>query len=139
MKKVLNIIVCSLFVMQMIGCSAFRASTQPVNFTCEPKEGVDLVVSGKKYNCPATINAPRNVEMSIEAYKDGYVPYKRTVSYHNNTTFMVLDIIGGCMFAIPFLGLFTAGVKDLDETDIFVKLMSGLNQPASPNATPTKP
>jgi hypothetical protein len=139
MKKVLNIIVCSLFVMQMIGCSALRSSTQPVNFTCEPKEGVDLVVSGKKYNCPVTIEAPRNIEMSIEGYKDGYVPYKKTVSYHNNTTFMVLDIIGGCIWAVPFLGLFTAGVKDLDETDIYIRLMSGTIQPTAPNVVPTKP
>ena len=138
MKKALNIIVCLLFAMQIFGCSALRPSTQPVIFTCEPKEGVDLVISGKKYNCPVTVEAPRNIEMSIEAYKDGYVPYKRNVSYHNNTTFMMLDIIGGCIWAVPFLGLFTAGVKDLDETDIFVKLMSGTIQPTAPSAAPEK-
>lgn len=128
MKKALNVTVCLLITMLMIGCSAFRSSTQPVNFTCEPKEGVVLVVSGKKYTCPVTIEAPRNREMSIEAYKDGYTPYTKTVSYHNNTTFTMLDIIGGCIWGVPLLGLFTAGVKDLDETDIYVRLMPTSNQ-----------
>jgi hypothetical protein len=77
--------------------------------------------------------------MSIEAYKDGYQPYKKTVSYHGNTTFIILDVVGGCMWAVPFLGLLTPGTKDLDETDIFVKLMSVSNQPIIPNAASTKP
>ena len=138
MKRVLNIIVCSLFVMQMIGCSAFRASTQPVKFTCEPKEGVDLVVSGKKYNCPVTVELPRNKEFTVEGYKVGYFPYNRTISYHRSDTF-VLDVIGTCIFLIPAIGLMSPGARDLDETDIYVKLMPGTIQPTSPNAAPTKP
>jgi hypothetical protein len=123
MKKRLNIMLCLLFAMQVVGCSAFKPHTQPVKFTCEPKDGVVLVVNGQRYNCPVTVDAPRNRELSIEGYKDGYLPFKRTVSYHNNDTFF-LDLIGGCIFAVPFIGLFTPGAKDLDETDIYVTLLN---------------
>jgi len=128
----LNIISCFLFIMQMVGCSALRPFTEPVNFTCEPKEGIDLVVSGKKYNCPLTVELPRNREFSVEGYKEGFGPYKRTISYHSNTTFIILDVVGGCIWAVPFLGLLTPGTKDLDETDIYIKLMPVPNQSSSP-------
>jgi hypothetical protein len=93
----------------------------PVKFTCEPKEGVVLVVNGQRQTCPVTIEAPRNRELSVEGYKDGYLPYKRSISYHWNGTF-VLDVIGTVLFLVPVIGLMTAGCKDLDETDIMVIL-----------------
>ena len=121
--KILRIGLCIILFSQTIACSAFNASTQTVKFTCEPKDGVTLVVSGKKYPCPVTLELPRNQEFTIEGYKDEYLPYRRTVSYHNNETF-TLDLIGGCLLAFPFIGLFTPGAKDIDETDIMVILQT---------------
>jgi hypothetical protein len=102
------------------GCSTFKSETQPVSFKCDPPD-INLVVSGKRYSCPVTINLVRNQEFTIEGYKDGYIPYKKVVSYHNNDTF-ALDVIGAILFAIPAIGLVAPGAKDLDETDIFVTL-----------------
>ena len=121
MKKALSIVVCLLFAMQIFGCCAFKPVTQPVKFTCEPKNGVNLVVSGKKYPCPVTVELPRNREFTVEGYQDEYLPYRRTISYHNNETF-TLDLIGGVIWGVPLIGLLTPGAKDLDETDIMVIL-----------------
>ena len=139
MNKALRMAISFIFIVQMIGCSALRPVNQPVNFTCDPKEGVELIVSGKKYICPVTVELPRNREFSVEGYKEGHEVYKRTISYHSNTTFIILDIVGGCIWAVPFLGLLTPGTKDLDETDIYVKLMRVPNQSNSPEATAVKP
>ena len=95
--KILRIGLCIILFSQTIACSAFNASTQTVKFTCEPKDGVTLVVSGKKYPCPVTLELPRNQEFTIEGYKDEYLPYRRTVSYHNNETF-TLDLIGPLIY-----------------------------------------
>lgn len=138
MKKVLNIIVCSLFAMQMIGCSALRPSTQPVKLACEPADGVALVISGKKYNCPVTVELPRNREFTVEGYKVGYLPYTRTISYHRNDTY-VLDVIGTCIFLIPAIGLMSPGARDLDETDIYVRLIPTSNQSIDFKGSSTKP
>lgn len=119
--RVIRLGLCIILLSQTIACSALRSSTQPVKFICEPKEGVVLVVNGQQRNCPATIEAPRNRELSVEGYKDGYLPYKRIVSYHNSDTF-ILDVIGTCLFLLPVIGLMMPGSKDLDESDIMVIL-----------------
>jgi hypothetical protein len=119
--KIVRFGLCIILLSQTIACSAFRSSTMPVKFTCEPKEGVALVVNGQQHNCPATIEAPRNRELSVEGYKDGYIPYKRTISYHRNDTF-ILDLIGTFIFLVPVIGLMMPGSRDLDETDVLVTL-----------------
>ena len=119
--KILRMGLSIIFLSQIIACSALQPFTQPVNFTCEPKEGVSLVINGKKYNCPATVEVDRNQFLSVEGYKDGYLPYQRTISYHHNATFW-LDLIGTCICLIPVIGLMTPGSYDLDETDVLVTL-----------------
>lgn len=117
MKKIIIFVVLLCF----LGCSATRPSTQPVKFTCDQKD-VTLVVNGKRYDCPITIEAERNRELSVEGYKDGYLPYKRVISYHRSDT-AILDIIGTALFLLPVFGLMSAGSKDLDETDIHIILV----------------
>lgn len=113
--------VALILIILLAGCSAFQPFTQPVKFNCNP-DGVTLVINGQKKECPITVDLPRNREMSIEGYKDGYMPYQRTVSYHNSVMFY-LDIIGTCIFLLPVIGLMTPGARDLDETDISVILV----------------
>ena len=119
--KIVRMGLCIILLSQTIACSAFRASTQPVKFTCEPKDGVRLVVNGKKYDCPVTVEVPRNRELPVEGYKDGYAPYRRTISYHKSDTFW-LDALGLCIFFFPVFGLLTPGAYDIDETDVVVTL-----------------
>ena len=119
MKKA-NTVIAIMLCISMSGCSAFQPHTQPVSFKCQPP-GVTLVVNGQKHDCPITLDMQRNREMVIEGYKDGHLPYRRTVSYHNSLTFY-LDLIGTCIFLVPVIGHMTPGARDLDETDITVIL-----------------
>ena len=119
--KIVRIGLCIILLSQTIACSALKASTQPVKFTCEPKEGVNLVVNGKKYDCPVTVDVPRNRELPVEGYKDGYLSYQRIISYHKSDTYW-LDLIGTCICLFPVFGLMTPGAYDIDETDVMVIL-----------------
>lgn len=49
------------------------------------------------------------------------MPYQRTVGNHFNET-GVLDVVGGCLFLVPFIGLATPGAWSLDETDVTISL-----------------
>lgn len=104
----------------LTGCSAFRPQTQMVNISCTPQDAV-LTVNGQRYVSPVQINAKRNRDLSIQCYKDGYVPYQRTVGHHFNET-GALDAVGTFFFIVPGIGLFTPGAWSLDETDIVINL-----------------
>jgi hypothetical protein len=63
-----------------------------------------------------TMQVPTNQSATVMAKKDGFFPATQTVGTRMSTT-GVLDIIGGCIFLIPFFGLLSAGSSKL-ETNI---------------------
>jgi hypothetical protein len=104
----------------LTGCSAFRPSTQMVNVTCNPNDAI-LTVNGQRYTPPVQITAKRNRDLSIQCYKDGYVPSQRTIGHHFNAT-GALDAVGTFLILVPGIGLFCPGAWSLDETDISMTL-----------------
>ncbi len=88
---------------------------------CTPVDSV-LMVNGNRYTPPADISVRRNREVSIECYKDGFVPYQRTIGYHFNST-GALDAVGTALFLLPAVGLFTPGAWSLDETNVAISLI----------------
>ena len=124
MKKSLNQIAKTAMAAMLLGmtsgCSAFRPFNQTVNITCYPDDAV-LMVNGQRYTPPTQVNVPRNRDISLQAYKEGYMPYQRTIGYHFNAT-GVLDAVGTVFFLVPGIGLFFPGAWSLDETDIAVTL-----------------
>jgi hypothetical protein len=118
---VINISVSAFFLAAVTGCSAFRSSTEPMSIRCTPTDSV-LMVNGNRYTPPTEIGVKRNREVSIECYKEGFVPYQRTVGYHFNTT-GALDAVGAALFLVPAVGLFTPGAWSLDETNVNISLI----------------
>jgi hypothetical protein len=108
------------------GCSAFRASTQMMNVTCSELD-VILTINGQRHSPPAQVNVKRNRDVAIQAYKDGFVPYQRTVGHHINVT-GALDAAGTFFFIVPGIGLFCPGAWSLDETDVFITLYAAGNR-----------
>ncbi len=53
--------------------------------------------------------------------KDGYHPGMREVDTEMSMT-GVLDIIGGCIFLLPFIGLAFPGARSLDQNNVSVLL-----------------
>ena len=124
MKKILqatiSIGICAVLLATSTGCSAFRGEMQTMNINCSPPDSV-LMVNGQRYTPPAQVSVKRNRDVSIQCYKDGFAPYQRTIGNHFNTT-GVLDVVGGCIFLVPFIGLCTPGAWSLDETDVTIAL-----------------
>lgn len=104
----------------LTGCSAFRSHSQMVNITCMPNDAI-LTINGQRYTSPAQIEAKRNRNVSIQCYKEGYMPSQRTIGHHFNAT-GALDAAGTFLFIVPCIGLFTPGAFTLDETDIAITL-----------------
>lgn len=80
-----------------------------------------LMINGERHTSPAQVRVKRDENVSIQCYKEGYMPYQRTIGYHLSTT-GTLDVIGIFIFLLPGLGLFCAGSDSLEETDINVDL-----------------
>ncbi len=51
------------------------------------------------------------------AKKDGYYPVTRDIGT-KMSTLGILDIIGGCIFLLPFIGLAFPGSQELDQNNI---------------------
>jgi hypothetical protein len=120
MKKTIVFFVCFTFMTQ--GCSTLNSSTQQIKIACTPSDGVTLIVnSQKQLQCPIQMDVPRNKKLTIEAVKDNYFLYSKTVDYHLNGI-GTLDAIGIAFTFFSVFGLLSAGAWDLDETSIDVIL-----------------
>jgi hypothetical protein len=80
-----------------------------------------LKVNGDRFNCPAEIKVRRNNYVLIEAEKEGYENYIKSIDYHLNGT-GITDAVGAAIWYIPGVGLMVPGAWDLDETEITVDL-----------------
>jgi len=79
------------------------------------------MINGQRYESPVSIKVKRNRSVSIECYKEGYVPYDRMIGTHMNIT-GTLDTLGASFLFVPSIGLFYPGAWSLDETEVPVTL-----------------
>ncbi len=116
--KYLNFFVLCIFLIQ--SCSAFNPKTQVVSVSCKPADA-KVIINGARFDCPAKMHARRDKKLVLEAYRDGYEPYKETIDYHLNQT-GEYDIAGSIFIIIPIIGLFFPGAWDLDQTEFEIQL-----------------
>lgn len=116
--RIISVVMTGLFLLQ--ACSAFNPSTQLVTVNCEPKD-VRLMLNGERFDCPAKAYIRRDKKLLVEAFRDGYAPYRDTVDYHLNKT-GEYDIAGSIFIIIPIFGLLMPGAWDLDQTEIEIQL-----------------
>ncbi|NCP97254.1 MAG: hypothetical protein GW824_11555 [Deltaproteobacteria bacterium] len=124
MNKIVKAIVsggmAGMLLVATTGCSAFRAHNQTMNINCTPEDAI-LMVNGQRYSSPVQVSVKRNRDVSLQAHKEGYVPYQRTIGHHFNGT-GALDAVGTLLILVPCVGLFTPGAWSLDETDVGINL-----------------
>ena len=120
MKSVASVGMCLFLLVGTTGCSAFRGHRQTLNITCNPEDAI-LIVNGQRHSSPAQVRVKRNRDVALQCYKEGYVPYQRTIGQHFNVT-GALDAVGTLLFLFPCIGLFTPGAWSLDETNIGINL-----------------
>jgi len=103
-------------------CSMFAPSTQQVTVTASERDAQIFINGNLMGTGVASSSVRRNQDVSIMAKKDGYYPATRTIEPTLSTA-GVLDIIGGCIWLIPFFGLLASGSHKLDTNNITI-LMS---------------
>lgn len=102
------------------GCSAAKSNTQTISVMCKQTD-VTVKINGDRYNCPVKAEARRDSKMLIEATKNGYEPFSKTVDFHRSNA-GIADTIGICFFFFPVFGLLTPGAWDLDQTEFNIDL-----------------
>jgi len=121
MKKMTRVIcsaglVVSLALVQS-GCSVFAPSTQSLSITASERDA-EIYVNGH-FEGTGVVNTRvvKNEDVAIMAKKKGFFPATRTIPTQMSTA-GILDVIGGCIFIIPFIGLFYAGAHQLQTSNV---------------------
>ena len=104
------------------GCSVFQPRTQRVTIVpSEPDAKIYLnnnpVGTGK-----TTLELERNRSYAVSA-RSGQSMGSASVGRRVSGT-GVLDIVGGCIFLVPFVGCFTPGFWELDKSVVSVPMSS---------------
>lgn len=119
-KKVLSGFVCVIFLISSTGCSCFQPSTIPFSVVTNPE--ADIYINGQYLGKGSgTMNIPRDQGVNVMAKKDGYFPATQSVNTKMSTS-GVWDVIGGCIFLLPFLGLLSPGARDLEVHSVTLNL-----------------
>ena len=118
--KIFKSIICILLSVQICGCSIFVPTTQKLEINGNHADA-KVVVNGKEVKVPAVVEVPRDKKVFIVITKDGYYPCYETV----NTTLSpwgFLDIAGGWLILVPFIGLVFPGSHQLEQDNLYFVL-----------------
>ncbi len=128
-KKSVRFILAASMVSIISGCSFFAPSTQSVYINGTPADAT-VIVNGKEVKVPAELEVPRNENLTIIAFKDGFEPYNKTTGY-SLSSIGTLDAIGSWLLLLPGAGLLAPGAWELMENNFYYVL--------TPVKTDTKP
>lgn len=81
-----------------------------------------LTVNGKIIKCPVEMDVERDKDLLVQANKDGFMPYERTIK-HQLSSSGQLDTLGFLLILVPGIGLLSPGAWDLEELDINIKMV----------------
>ena len=115
--KSVRLIVALSFSIWSVSCSAFVPWTQRIHIVASEPAAKIFVNGEYAGRGRVTTRVPRNENLSVMAKSDGYAPTVRNVGNKLSTT-GILDIVGGCIILIPFVGLLFPGAHELEETNI---------------------
>lgn len=101
-------------------CSIFRSSKADLSIATSPP-GASVTVNGEPVGVtPIRTSVPRDaVSILIELY--GYKPESKEVPCGLSWS-GILDIVGGCIFLLPFIGLLFPGAYTPDTTTFSIVL-----------------
>lgn len=127
-KPVISLIVLLTFAFQF-GCSAFAPRYQSLTVTATETDAQIFINGLPAGKGRAVTRVPRDQDVALMAKKDGFeVSTKEVPSYLGKLG--ILDIVGGIIWLVPFVGLFFPGSQDLDTYNVTL--------PMYPNSQPQK-
>lgn len=119
-KKIAYSFVSLVLVVSIAGCSLFVPHKQTITINGKPANAT-VVVNGRQYTTPATVEVKRNKGVNIVVSKKGYSTFV-SHSGHSLSTWGILDVIGGVCVLVPFLGLLSPGAFELDQDNFYYVL-----------------
>lgn len=114
------------------GCSLFVADKQAVRITASDPQAKILVDGQEVGTGTAAVQLKKNRSHTILA-QSGARQGAATVGKRISTT-GVLDIAGGCLFLVPFLGVLGPGFWQLQSDEVAVLIPTGQETSAGPQA-----
>ena len=120
LKKSMLLLLAAVTLIAAGGCSFFAPATQTIHINGTPADAA-VVVNGNTVKVPATIDVPRNKNLTIVVHKNGFKPYKMTTGY-SLSTIGVVDAIGCWLLLLPGAGLFAPGAWELMEDNFYYTL-----------------
>ena len=120
-KKFVCLLLITSFGFLSSGCSMFVSHKQSLGITTSEPDA-QIYVNGEFIgNGNMSMRVPRDQSVSIMAKKDGFYPATRDIG--TKMSFIgILDIIGGCCFLLPFIGLAFPGSHSLDRNNVAIVL-----------------
>ena len=117
MIKIISALLIVTIMCTQWGCSAFVPWSQDLSVTSSELDA-EIYVNGRFVGTGNIIvRVPRNQNVSVLAKKDGYYPSIRHIGTTISAT-GVLDIIGGSIILIPFIGLAFPGAQSLNKDNV---------------------
>jgi hypothetical protein len=121
LKRFVSLLLVLTFMTLQSGCSLFVPSHETVMVTTSEADA-DIFINGNfAGKGTVTSSVKRNANVSIMAKKEGFQPATRSISKTLSTTGLV-DVVGGFIFLIPFVGLMAPGAWDLSEQNISIMM-----------------
>jgi hypothetical protein len=121
MRRVFTVVLAAVLLMDCTGCSLFASRYQTISVSSEPM-GAQVTINGENAGTtPLEHSVRRNQETSILVRKDGYQPATRHTT-KGLSSIGILDVVGGCIFLLPFLGLLSGGAWEQEPANVAVIL-----------------
>jgi len=120
-QRFISLVLIVAVVFLQSGCSAFAGSRQSFSVTASERDA-QIYINGELVghgNVQTTVS--KNKSVSVMVKKEGYYPATRDIG--TTMSFIgILDIIGGCIFLLPFIGLAFPGSHELDKSSVSIIL-----------------
>jgi len=118
---------CCIFVMVMIvlvthsGCSIFLPTEQTDSVVTSERDAKIYINGSFSGTGMASLSVKRNENVAIMAKKDGYYPVTRNIS-KTMSPIGIVDVIGGCIWLVPFVGLLAPGAWEVQQTNVTLQM-----------------
>lgn len=91
----------------LMGCSLFGPRMQTVTISSDPPHAIVRVNGSQVGRTPLRTQVRRGEDLLVEVHKDGYETEFRGTS-RTLSGLGILDVVGGSVLLIPFLGLISS-------------------------------
>ncbi len=119
MTKLMSVL---LSIILLSGCSLFSSSKQDLTVMSNVPDA-EIFINGQRVgvgNIETRVKKNKNVQ--VMARREGYYPAYYNVDTRWSTT-GTLDLIGGFLLIVPFLGLLSPASHKLDSSNVAVELV----------------